>query len=153
MPRLMQIFAQFRREERGAVLAEAIIVIPFVTIFTAGILEFGNMFWQKEQIETGLRDAARYLARCQTNPSFAANCNQTVALNIAYYGTALPGDGTPLRVPGWGPDASEITISEPVAGVIRLATGHDYESSPLFGWLGISAITIEAYHDQRYIGW
>ena len=145
--------ARFWKEERGAVLAETLIVVPFVTLFSVGILEFGNMFWQKEQIETGLRDAARYLARCQTNISFAAACNPSTARNIAYYGTPSPGVGAALRVPGWGPDAADIAITQPIAGVIRVSATHDYLSSPLFGWLDLAAISIEAFHEERYIGW
>ncbi len=141
------------RDQCGAVLAEALIVVPFVTLFSVGILEFGNMFWQKEQIETGLRDAARYLARCQTDATFAAACNANAARNIAFYGTPAPSGGNGLRVSGWGPDAGDITFTEPVAGVIRASTSHIYVNSPLFGWLDLEAITIEAYHEQRYIGW
>ena len=36
----------FWRQEEGAVLAEALLAVPFVTLFAAGILEFGNIFWQ-----------------------------------------------------------------------------------------------------------
>ena len=168
------LVARFRKEERGAVLAETLIVVPFVTFFSVGILEFGNMFWQKEQIEVGLRDAARYLARCQTATSFNSACGaagetvrgETNAREIAFYGTASPVVGTtPLRVPGFGPTAADIVITQPVAGVIRLTASHGYESSPLFFWLtdppyceegedcGIGPITIQAFHEQRYIGW
>jgi len=148
--------AGFTRNERGAVLAEALIVMPFVTLFSVGILEFGNMLWQKEQIETGLRDAARYLARCQSNTSFVEACTRTIATNIAFYGTASPVSGTPLRVSGWGPSTAVITIIPPAgtAGdVITVSTSHAYDSSNMFAVLGIGAITIEAFHEQRYIGW
>ncbi|MFB2608471.1 TadE/TadG family type IV pilus assembly protein, partial [Rhizobium phaseoli] len=53
----------FWRREEGAVLAEALLAIPFVTLFAAGILEFGSIFWQRMQIDAGLRDAGRYLSR------------------------------------------------------------------------------------------
>ena len=106
-------FSRFRAEERGAVLAETLIVVPFVTLFSVGILEFGNMFWQKHNIETGLRDAARFVARCQrtTTATFTAGCRtatvpaetvpgETVARRIAYRGSSDP-SVTTLRVPGW----------------------------------------------------
>lgn len=54
----------FWRREEGAVLAEALLAIPFVTLFAAAILEFGSIFWQRMQIDAGLRDAGRYLSRC-----------------------------------------------------------------------------------------
>ena len=150
---LIRACARFRRDEHGAVLAETLIVVPFVTLFSVGILEFGNMFWQKEQIETGLRDAARYLARCQTNVSLPQPAITATARSIAFYGTPSPGVGAALRVPGWGPAAADITITQPVAGVIRVAATHGYQSSPLFGWLDLAAISIEAFHEERYIGW
>jgi hypothetical protein len=151
--RLQRTLRHLLRDQSGAVLAEALVVVPFVTLFSVGILEFGNMFWQKEQIETGLRDAARYLARCQTAASFAAACSAGAARNIAFYGTAAPSDDEALRVTGWGPDADDITFTEPEDGVIRASTSHAYVNSGLFSFLEIDAITIEAYHDERYIGW
>ncbi|MER8745990.1 pilus assembly protein [Mesorhizobium sp. M1004] len=155
---LKRILGRFHRDERGAVLAEALIIVPFVTVFSVGILEFGNMFWEKEQVETGLRDAARYLARCQpSSPSFVSQCSDTVARRIAYYGTSNPA-ATALRVPGWGPSGSAIVFARVTRGeagdkVIVASTSLAYSNSPLFGWLGLANMTIQAYHEERYIGW
>jgi Flp pilus assembly protein TadG len=155
---LKRTLGRFHRDEHGAVLAEALIIVPFVTLFSVGILEFGNMFWEKEQVETGLRDAARYLGRCQpSSVSFVSQCSQTVARRIAYYGTSNPA-ATALRVPGWGPSGSAIvfaTVTRGAAGdkVIVASTSLAYSNSPLFGWLGLPNITIQAYHEERYIGW
>jgi Flp pilus assembly protein TadG len=152
---LKAIARLFCRDESGAVLAETLIVLPFVTLFSVGILEFGNMFWEKEQVEAGLRDAARYLGRCQVATSFGAACSQTIARNIAFYGN--PAGTGPRRVPGWGPTASVITITPntvlPTTTVIRASTSYTYKSSPLFGWLHIGPVTMQAYHDERYLGW
>jgi Flp pilus assembly protein TadG len=155
-----RILGRFRRDERGAVLAEALLIVPFVTLFSVGILEFGNMFWEKEQVETGLRDAARYLGRCQPSNAlsgYVSQCSQVVAQRIAYYGTSDPA-ATALRVPGWGPSGSAIvfaTVTRGAAGdkVIVASTSLAYSNSPLFGWLGLANITLQAYHEERYIGW
>jgi Flp pilus assembly protein TadG len=146
---------KFRGEESGAVLAEALLAIPFVTLFAVGILEFGNIFWQKQQIETGLRDAARYMARCRpTTPTYTANCNVTTAKTIAYYGTQSPALGAKLRVPGWGPDLADITVGAADAnGDFTVSTAHVYQSSPLFSWLGIDVITLHSAQQERYMGW
>jgi len=159
---LKRILERFHRDERGAVLAEALIIVPFVTVFSVGILEFGNMFWEKEQVETGLRDAARYLGRCQPSNAlsgYVSQCSETVARRIAYYGTSDPA-ATELRVAGWSPTGSAIVFATVTRGiapddhqVIVASTSLAYNSSPLFGWLGLANITIEAYHDERYIGW
>ena len=62
---LRQLRLGFWQKEEGAVLAEALLAVPFVTLFAAGILEFGNIFWERMQIDAGLRDAGRYLSRCR----------------------------------------------------------------------------------------
>ena len=57
--------ADFFAERDGVAMTEAIVAVPFLFLFAVGVLEFGALFWQREQIETGLRDAARYMARCR----------------------------------------------------------------------------------------
>ena len=156
--RISALLKCLRRDVEGAVLTETIVVVPFVTLFSVGILEFGNMFWQKEQIETGLRDAARYLARCQPDSvlsGFNSDCTEALARRIAYYGTAADGATVP-RVTGWTPARSPITFEYPVRNgheVVVARTNHVYSASPLFGWLDLDAVTIQAYHEQRYVGW
>lgn len=148
-------FRRFRSGEDGAVLTEALIAIPFVTLFAAGILEFGNIFWQRMQIDAGLRDAGRYLARCrQASGTYTPTCSQATAKLIAFYGTQSPASGANLRVTGWGPALADITIIPVDAdGTITVQTSHLYESSPIFSWLGIDQITISSSHEERYIGW
>ena len=82
----------------GALLTEALIVVPVVTIFAVGILEFGNVFWQRHQVQVGVRDAARYWSRCRGTAPFNT-CTQDIARNLAFYGNPA-GTGAP-RVPGW----------------------------------------------------
>ncbi|GGD81249.1 MULTISPECIES: TadE/TadG family type IV pilus assembly protein [Rhizobium] len=144
----------FWRREEGAVLAEALLAIPFVTLFAAGILEFGSIFWERMQIDAGLRDAGRYLSRCRpVSGTYVPTCNQATAKTIAFYGTQTPAAGAIPRVPGWK-DAADITITAPDAdGNITISTAHLYETSPVFGFLGIDAITITSFHEERYIGW
>ena len=144
----------FWRREEGAALAEALLAIPFVTLFAAGILEFGSIFWQRMQIDAGLRDAGRYLSRCRpASGTYVPTCNPATAKTIAFYGTQTPAAGAEPRVPDWK-DASDITITAPDAdGNITISTAHLYKSSPVFGFLGIGAITISSSHEERYIGW
>lgn len=145
----------FWSSQEGAVLVEALIVVPFVTIFAAGILEFGNVFWERMQIDAGLRDAGRYLSRCRpTTPTYTSNCSEVTAKLIAFYGTQDPDANAALRVPGWGPNLADIAIIPVDAdGTITVQTAHLYESSPMFAWLGVDAITIHSSHEERYMGW
>ncbi|MCY1230534.1 hypothetical protein D9M68_214020 [compost metagenome] len=145
----------FWSRDNGAVLTEAVAVVPFVTLFAAGVLEFGNIFWERMQIDAGLRDAGRYLARCRPDTgTYDPTCNEATAKLIAFYGTQSPAAGAALRVPGWGPDLADITIIPVDAdGTITVQTAHIYQSSPIFSWLGINQITISSSHEERYIGW
>ncbi|MBB4186187.1 Flp pilus assembly protein TadG [Sinorhizobium terangae] len=147
-------FSFWSRDE-GAVLAEALIAVPFVTFFAAGILEFGNIFWERMQIDAGLRDAGRYLSRCRpTSPTYTSTCSQATAKLIAFYGTQSPAVNATLRVPGWGPNLADITVNAVGAdGTFTIETAHLYEASPFFAWLGIDTITISASHEERYMGW
>ncbi|APG85560.1 hypothetical protein SAMCCGM7_Ch2823 [Sinorhizobium americanum CCGM7] len=151
----------FWLSEEAAVLTETIIVVPFVTLFAAGILEFGNLFWERMQIDAGLRDAGRYLARCRPeSATFESKCNVATAKRIAFYGTQSSA-ATRLRVPGWGLNIGDITVpvdaegnlTVDLDGTFTISTTHQYKSSPIFAWLGIGDITISAAHEQRYMGW
>lgn len=147
---LQKSIFSFLWENNGSILAEALIVIPVITIFAVGVVEFGNVFWQRHQLEVGVRDTARYWSRC--TPSINGipnNCSTAKARNLAFYGN--PSGTGALRVPGWDED-SELTID--IASNIVSASGTvDYNSSPLFGFLGISPITLQYTHQERYIGW
>lgn len=146
---------RFFSTDDGAVLTEALVVVPFITIFAAGVLEFGNIFWERMQIDAGLRDAGRYLARCRPDSgTYDPTCNDMTAKMIAFYGTQSPAAGAALRVRGWGPALADITIVPVDAdGTITVQTSHVYQSSPIFSWLGIDQITISSSHEERYIGW
>lgn len=150
---------KFRSEEDGILMTEVLIVMPFLFLLAAGLLEFGNLFWQRAQIETGLRDAARYIARC---PHAQNQCEST-ARNLAYFGTV---DGTGnLRVPGWDANRSAISFNENEVGVpeggspgdgtymvVTASTSHTFIHSLLLQALPFSEITIGAFHNQRVIG-
>lgn len=146
---------RFLPEERGAVLVEALLIFPVITIFTAGILEFGNILWQRQQLQVGVRDAARYYARCRTE--FNA-CSIEIARNVGIYGVPFPDANTPSRVPGWA-DSGELTVSGPIptatfdVSIIVVEGTNSYEPSPWFAALGINTIELSYTHQQRFIGW
>lgn len=146
---------QLLSDDGGAVLTEALLVVPFLTILAVGVLEFGNVLWQREQIETGLRDAARYMARCRVGTSWhtTSEC-EGWARNLAYYGSTASTGG--LRVPDWNATNSPITFATVDTGkqdIVTATTAHQLVHSPLFGMLGINVITVSAKHEQRVIGW
>ena len=141
-------------------LVEALIVVPVFTLFALGVLEFGNVLWQRNQLQVGVRDATRYWARCSPNVAGSwpgGPCNLTIARNILVYGNP-GGTGNP-RVPGWDDDAvltvEPATIpSVPTASdLVEMNGSAIYNGSPLFSALGISEITLNYAHQERYIGW
>jgi Flp pilus assembly protein TadG len=152
---------RFVSREGGSLFIEALIVIPFVTVFAVGVLEFGNIFWQRHQMQVGVRDAARYWARCRDSiGGVDAGCSETVARNIAFYGT--PNVSASVRVPGWTNAADLVLTPATAAGLVLnpdsddlvVATGtHDYQASPLFGLLNLDTIAITVRHEERYFGW
>lgn len=166
-------------ETDGAAMLETIIIAPVVLIFLAGILEFGALLFYKVEFETGLRDAARYLARCQDNPNNPApstviyGCTVTAAQNIAVYASKdVPSPGSP-RVVGWQPSdvvvdsPAPILISNPVDPltgdspyrgpaqiyVVRVSSTISYPGGPLLGLIGFASIPMTAFHEERFIGW
>lgn len=151
------LLSRFRTSEQGAILVEALIAIPIITIFAVGLLEFGVMFWERQQMQAGVRDAARYWSRCSLTASTAGACSLTKARNIAFYGNPAATGG--LRVPNWyRPEDLEITPATPPAlttpSDIVFAQGRLlYSGSPMFGLLDISAVTIRYNYSMRYLGW
>ncbi|THD82451.1 pilus assembly protein [Aliigemmobacter aestuarii] len=152
--RLKTRLARFLIACEGAVLIETLLAVPVATVFAAGVLEFGNVFWQRQQMQVGVRDAARYWSRCR--PDFGA-CSIDIARNIAFYGNPA-GTGN-LRVPGWS-DAADLAITPatppgaPVAtDLVRVTGTLDYLGSPLFRLVTSGGISVTYVHEQRYIGW
>ncbi|MFD1196048.1 TadE/TadG family type IV pilus assembly protein [Seohaeicola saemankumensis] len=158
----LQRLRTFVSGTEGALFTETLIVVPVVTIFAVGILEFGNVFWQRSQVQVGVRDAARYMARCRAIAPYNT-CTQDIARNLAFYGNPA-GTGTP-RVPGWdgvAPDDTSLveleffnlpTTAIPTPEIITVTGRHQYTGSPLFGLLQIDAFTFTYTHNQRYMGW
>jgi Flp pilus assembly protein TadG len=150
---------RFAASDRGTVLTETIIAVPLLTILAIGMLEFGNMLWQRHQLQVGVRDAARYWARCRPTIDGTAfmPCSQNIARNLAFYGN--PAGTGPLRVPGWD-NASELTITPatppatPTATSLVTATGNfPYQGSPLISVLGLGTIRLSYTYTLRYNGW
>lgn len=158
--------SDFRSDERGTVLAEALLVFPILTILSFGLLEFGNVLWEREQLQIGLRDAARYWSRCRADiGGTATTCSEEIARNIAFHGN--PAGTGPLRVPGWD-DPAEITFEPAKASLpanaslpadpadmekVVVSGSVTYQGSPAFSIVLADAVTISHRVEMRFIGW
>ena len=148
--KIRAVIRRFAVDTVGVAMTEAIVMVPLLFLLAVGVLEFGMLFWQREQIETGLRDASRYIARCR---HAQATCEQN-ARNLAYYGSTAA--SATHRVPNWDAAGSTITFSQNAGSVmttVSATTTHQLANAPMFGVLGLGQITVSAYHRQRVIGW
>jgi len=151
---LSQSAKKLLRDQNGVVLVETLLAVPILTLLTFGILEFGNMMWQRQQLQVGVRDAARYWSRCR--PSFH-DCTATTARNIAFFGN--PAGGVNPRVPGWEDDfqltitPDSPTTSPSASDIVVVAGTVIYQGSPLFDAILDEPVTIGYWTTMRYMGW
>jgi len=149
----------------GAALVEFTIVAPFLFVLAFGMAEFGRFMYQHQLVQTGVRDAARYLSRI-ADPNDVAE--QTKAENLALTGQVTSG-GT-LRVANWtaaninfvitsipnaidpGTGASPYRGANPLL-VIEVSTNWTFtDALGVHGFLGIgSGITVNVTHEERHI--
>lgn len=174
--RLRQATLAFRDDTRGVALVETAILLPFLLLLSAGVFEFGALFYQRLMVEEGVRDAARYLARCNETAYSPSPCSDTIAKYLAVYGnTDGPVSGSP-RVPDW--TIAEVTITtndisavdansgdrlyrggttdgsgNPVIQVIDVTTSLPYSGVGFLSFLGINSLNITAQHEERKVGW
>ena len=152
----------FRRDARGAATMEVALAFPFIVLFAAGLIEYGSLFYNYELIQTGVRDAARYLARVQNRVA-----SETAARNLALRGTV---DGTgALRVRWWQTSdiqiayettpnpVDEATGRRPYRGrdpliVVRVSTSFNYAGLGLLSAVRLGPVRVDAAHEERYVG-
>jgi Flp pilus assembly protein TadG len=116
------------RDQEGSAIVESAVVVPVLMALFAGVYEFSYFFYQQQLITTGVRDAARYLARfdltsCSSGSMSISNCAVTAcvngsptniltaAQNIAIYGYGSS-SGHTARVSGWGTSAVTASLAD-----------------------------------------
>lgn len=166
--RLAPACRRFRDETDGAVMVETLLILPVIIVLLAGILEFGSVLFKKVELEAGLRDAARYVARCQDYVTGASvyGCSIDAARNIAVYGDPSGSGGA--RVQGLAPENIYIPPDRVYQGkqgntflysggkdvrVIRLEATFDYPGGPLLRLLGLPLVRMSAFHEEVVVGW
>src|SRR5262245_19989124 len=147
----------------GSALLEATVLTPVLFILLFGVYEFSWYFYRQHVISTGVRDAARYLARTSLDNPCSSATNQTIAKNIATIA------GGSARVAGWTDSNVTIActpISKFVCGAATpcvLNSGPDvyivtvwpsYTPSTLgfFEFFGFDPPRVVVTHQERAIG-
>ncbi len=169
--RTCRLAAQWRRlcrDREGSALIEGAIIVPVLFVLMFGIYEFSWLFYQQHLISTGLRDAARYLARsavpCDTTSPFWPLAEE-YAKNLATTGYV---NGGRARVRGWtsamvipqctaienpsGAGGLAAFRGPPVIYVITVSTRFAAPSLGFFGFLGLTPPVISVAHSERAIG-
>lgn len=150
----------FAADERGAALVEMTIITPLMLTLAAGVFEFSNIIQTKLLLEAGVRDGALYIARC----GVTSDC-QTNGKNIAVTGgagsarviswvvgqvTVTPNDFAVVLDPDTG--LQNYRSSDANVTTVEVTTSYPYTSTGLWGYLGFSAVTLTAAHEERVIG-
>jgi Flp pilus assembly protein TadG len=155
------------RNDEGTAIVEATLVVPVILTLAAGIYEFSWYFYKQQLVETGVRDAARYLARTAadsdppTNPCSDA-AKVTIAQNIATYGAAQTANGA-QRVATWNPadvtmtcttiaNSSSDYLGATSIYIITASTSFADPALGFFSLLGLSPPNLTASHSERSIG-
>jgi Flp pilus assembly protein TadG len=158
----VRILQSLWRNSEGSALVEGALVLPILCMLVFGVFEFSWLFYQQHLISTGIRDAARYLARTATPNDLMI---QTGAKNLATTGAI---DGNTARVGGWWTRDVDITyasVDNPV-GVngltpfrggaviqsVTVSTSFAVPSLGFFGLLGLKPPAFTVSHQERVIG-
>jgi Flp pilus assembly protein TadG len=165
---LARILRALWRNDDGTALVEATLLVPMLLTLVAGVYEFSWYFYKQQLVETGVRDAARYLARTApdsdppTNPC-SNSANVTIAQNIATYGATTTTAPSIQRVATWNPADVVLTCTSIAnstgsylgATTIYIVTATTTFADPalgFFAFLGLTAPNLSASHSQRSIG-
>ncbi len=161
---LKRLIASLRHDTEGSAFMEAALAMPVLISLVFGALEFSWYFHKQQLVESGVRDAARYLARTSaansdanpcSNATFVANAQNIAATGVIAGGTA--------RVPGWTagsvtitcPSVNNSTASYLGATTIYLVSVSTSFADPALGFFSIINLTapnLQASHSERSIG-
>jgi TadE-like protein len=153
----MSPIALIGRDERGAALVEAALMLPLFLALVGGVCEFGFFLYQQQMASAGVRDAARYLA-LTADPK--GGIVQGAARNLAVSGYI---QGGPPRIADWSTAEVSVSVtpidnSSDVFGgaspieVITVSTSFTYASLGFLGLLGLTPPTITVTHQERHVG-
>ena len=160
-------------DQQGSALIEATVLIPVMLTVFLGVFEFSWYYFQQQVVETGIRDAARYMARIPiTSTASSDPCTQVDGSDVSYksYAANIAATGNPLsggtaRAKGWSASDITITCGKSAAlssgtyadgaasmTIIEVKTHFTNPSLGFFAFLKLAAPAILISHKERYIG-
>jgi Flp pilus assembly protein TadG len=152
----------------GSALVEGALIIPVLFLLMYGVYDFSWFFYQQQLVETGLRGAARYLARLpgSCDPASADRpIEQARARTLAATGTI---DGNASRVAGWtasmiavdcvavvnpvGANGLKLYRGGPFIYIVTVSTRFTVNSIGFFSFVHLASPAISLSHSERVIG-
>jgi len=126
-----RILFRMRRQPRGQSFVELMLVVMFLALLLAGVVEYGFMLNQYLHVLDGAREAARYAASSSTGPfipkpdgSFETNWDGTIKDNMPfYYFTAAKAGSTMVPV-GLNPGLSPTSPDDILVSVFSVTAGN-----------------------------
>ena len=170
-----------RQDHSGTAMLELVIILPALLVIGLGVIEFGNLIFQRHMIENGVRDAARFIAGMPGCGTPDEAVRKQDGADLATYGEIRritgnqnPNPDPPLRVPGWSLATTDITcgtvsqsqgtleLRGDINGdihVVRIRTEVQYGNMDL-GLLGVldelgvgfSTLSFPVIHEERVYG-
>ena len=116
---------------------EGAVLIPVLFLLMYGVYEFSWFFYQQQLVSTGVRDAARYLARSSVDcgiPSPEWTAQEARAKALAITGAVI--GGAP-RVPGWRAAMVAVTCTA-IANPIGTSGLRAYRGGPFIHLVTVS---------------
>jgi Flp pilus assembly protein TadG len=167
-PHVLAKTKRFLTDNSGSALVEGALIIPVLFVLMYGVYEFSWYFHQQQLVSSGVRDAARYLARLPASCNTAAPVwleHEAMAKNLAVTGQI---DGGLPRVSGWttrmvavncslvpnaiGPNGLRAFRGGPFVYVVTVSTHFSETSLGFFHLLHVSIPFIAMSHSERVIG-
>jgi len=106
MRNILSMTSRFRRSPRGQSLVELALILPFLLAFAGAAMDFARAYQASMTLESGVRNAAEYVA--------GNSANSTAALTDAKRVVCLEATVVPGFTPGTGPNPNDNCTSPTV---------------------------------------
>ena len=148
---------RFIRSRRGVAVIEFGLFLPLFMMLVLGVVEYGRLLSQTNAVEKGVRAGAMLASR----GDFPITAAQLTSIENLVKTGNVDGTGNYLA-PGWTETGASVTITNTLfssAGVVNLPVIRVKATVPykpiiqgLLNFAGVSNLTIEATHEQAYLG-
>ena len=139
------------KNEKGAELVEFALVLPFLLLCCAGVIEFGRAYYSYNILTKAVRDGARFAsADSMTSAGVISSATTTNVERIVVYGNTA-GTGS-AKLEGLAAGQVSVTSDTITLSEHYVTVGVAYPYTPLFGLVMPSSITLSPTVKMRFVG-